>query len=722
MNIANLQKKSYLVISIFVVIMLGTILLLLVDSATSHLSSGKTLDLSAEEIVWLKDHPVIRIAPDPDFPPIEFIDKQGVYRGIAADFIGLLESKLPLKFEIVSLNNWAEVIEQGKSRQIDMFGAAVPTPERLEYMRFTKPYVEFPAVVLVRDSADVFPILSELKGKSVAVVSNYADHEYMKRVYPEIPLEVMPDISSGLRQVSFGKIDAMVLNIASAAYYIQKDGISNLQVTQDINFVFDLSFAVRNDWPILISILEKGMAAITPAEKKAVLDYWISLGEKSWQPSPLVLISAASVFLLLTLFFIIYWNRTLQRQVAERTAALEAELGERIQAEREKEKLQLEVHRGKKMEAVGLLAGGVAHDLNNMLAGVVGYSDLALRKTPEESPLRKFLEGIHESGKRAAAVVADLLTISRDAASDRHILNLNAIVTSYLNSAEHQSLAIRFPEVRFIPELAPDLLNLSCSETHIRKCIMNLLMNAAEATSTGTVTISTANKELALLPDSCDTDNKPGSYVLLAVADSGSGIAPEDLDHIFEPFYTRKKLGHSGSGLGLAVVWNAVQEHQGFIEVKQPAAGSLFELNFPATKAVICSLTVALDENEIKGCGEHILVVDDEESIRFLAEKLLIDLGYQVSLVSSGEAAVEFLRDGCADLLLLDMLMEPGMNGYQTFKEIKSRHPEQKALIASGFSESDEVKKAQLLGAGAYLKKPYTLQELGVAIKKELHG
>ncbi|MFK5926690.1 MAG: transporter substrate-binding domain-containing protein [Desulfuromusa sp.] len=700
-----------------------TLFVLFIGSATlaeSNSSISEKLGLSAAEMTWLNEHPVIRIAPDPDFPPIEFIDKDGNYRGIAADFIQLLEKKLPLKFKIIVLKNWDEVVKQAKTRQIDMFGAAAPTPDRLKYMAFTKPYVEFPAVVLVRDSAKDFPVLSELRGKSVAVVSNYADHEYMKRVYPDIPLEVMPNISAGLRQVSFGKIDAMVLNIASAAYFIQKDGINNLQVTQDTDFVFDLSFAARNDWPILTSILEKGMAAISPAEKKAVLDRWVSLGKKSWQPSPLFVISAVSILLLLILAFIVFWNRSLRRQVAERTAELQTELGERVQAEKEKERLQIEVHRAKKMEAIGLLAGGVAHDLNNILAGAVGYSDLLMRKTPADSPILRYLKEIRESGRRAAAVVADLLTISRDAASDRHIYNLNTIINEYLLSAEHQALVLRFPDVDFCLDLDPDLSNIIGSESHLKKSIMNLVINAAEATRQGEVFLTTKNKQIEVAVKNGDMSLEPGSYALFSVADNGSGITAEDLEHIFEPFYTKKKFGRSGTGLGLAVVWNSVLEHQGFIDVKQPGQGSIFELYFPATAQQVAAPDILTEQHNLDGHGEHILVVDDEEPIRVLVKKMLTALGYRVSLVASGEEAILFLKTNQVDLLLLDMLMEPGMNGYQTYRQIKGFCPEQKALIASGFSESLEVEKAQDLGAGAYIKKPYTLQELGIAIQKEL--
>jgi signal transduction histidine kinase/CheY-like chemotaxis protein len=591
-------------------------------------------------------------------------------------------------------------------------------------MCFTKPYVEFPAVVLVKDSAEQFPVLSELSGKRVAVVSNYADHEYMIKAYPQIPLEVMPDISAGLRQVSFGKVDAMVLNLASASYYIEKDGISNLKVTEDTDFVFDISFANRDDWPELTSILEKTMAAISPAEKKAVLNNWISLGEKTWRPSLLSIVSFFTIVLILMLFGILKWNQILKKQVRERTAELEWQYAERLQAEKEKVRLQQQVHRAKKMEALGLLAGGVAHDLNNILSGTIGYSDLLMKKIAEDSSLRSYLQGIHESGRLAAAVVADLLTISRDAATDRCIANLNEIVQEYLSSPEHQNLTQRFPEIEFKVELAEDLQNQSCSIIHMKKCIMNLTINAAEATRSGIVILQTSNREITAgeitAPAKYHEAVQSGQYVLLSVVDDGPGIASEDIERIFEPFYTKKKLGHSGTGLGLTVVWSAVQEHQGFIEIKQRDIGSHFNLFFPASTGRVDCKAHLLRDVEIEGKGEHVLVIDDEESVRTLAEKLLIYLGYSVSTVSSGEEAITFLNVQKVDLLLLDMLMEPGMNGYQTYKNIKEFIPNQKALITSGFSESRDVKQVQKLGAGAYVKKPYTLMELALAVKKEL--
>lgn len=698
---------------------LGLISILCVFPALTFSSNIHLLELTAEERSWLTAHPVIRLAPDAEFPPLEYFDSDGVYRGIAADFVHLLEKKLPVKFEIVRLPNWSEVISQAKSRDIDMFGAAVPTPERLQYMRFTRPYVEFPAVVLARADAEHFPTLSQLKDERVAVVENYADHEFMRRAYPRISLDVVPDISSGLRQVAFGKVHAMILNLASASYYIQKDGISNLKVTEDTDFVFDLSFAIRSDWPEFASILEKAMMMISAEEKKEILNQWISLGKDPLQLSPVTIISSLAVLLGLILLVILNWNRTLKKEVSERTAELENELAERIQTESEKEQLQLQIHRAKKMEALGLLAGGVAHDLNNILAGSVGYSDLLMRKVAKESPHFQYIFEIRESGRRAAAVVADLLTVSRDAVADRRVVNLNEIVREYVASPEHQVVVARYPEITFRLELDEELLNFSCSVIHLKKSLMNLIINAAEATINGVVIVATRNRNLDVLDFRYDKV-KPGRFVQLSVCDSGTGIAKEDLEHIFDPFYTRKKLGHSGTGLGLTVVWNMVQEHQGFIDVIQPGSGTCFELNFPATKNPLTESESNSSGRDIQGQGEHILIIDDEKEIRALAGQMLKTLGYRVSVAASGEDALRFLSENRVDLIILDMLMEPGINGYETYRRIKAFRPEQKAVIASGFSEGINVQKTQALGAGAYIKKPYILEELGGAIRQEL--
>jgi CheY-like chemotaxis protein len=249
---------------------------------------------------------------------------------------------------------------------------------------------------------------------------------------------------------------------------------------------------------------------------------------------------------------------------------------------------------------------------------------------------------------------------------------------------------------------------------------MNLVSNASEAVEGGGhVTISTVNRHIAKPLRGYD-DVNIGEYVVLAVSDDGSGISSDDLERIFEPFYSKKVMGRSGTGLGLAVVWNTLQDHKGYIDVTSDENGTTFELYFPITKDEISDKDLSIPVKDYKGNGETILVVDDVESQREISCKMLDTLGYKTEAVCSGEEAVEYLKENTVDLLLLDMIMDPGINGCETYERIIEIHPNQKAIIISGFAETDEVKQAQKLGAGKYIKKPFALEKIGFAIKEEL--
>ena len=374
----------------------------------------------------------------------------------------------------------------------------------------------------------------------------------------------------------------------------------------------------------------------------------------------------------------------------------------------------------KKMESLGLLAGGVAHDLNNVLSGIVSYPELILQDLPKDSKFRKPIETMQESGHRAAAIVQDLLTVARGAATIKEPLNLNDLISDYLNSPEFKKLERFHPTVMVNVSLDTNLLNIDGSPGHIRKVVMNLVSNASEAIeSSGNVTISTMNRYIDR-PLRGYVDVKIGEYSVLSVSDVGSGISSDDLERIFEPFYSKKVMGRSGTGLGLAVVWNVMQDHQGYIDVKSDENGTTFELYFPITRDEISDKDLSLPIKDYKGNGETILVVDDVESQREISSKMLDALGYKTIAISSGEEAIEYLKEQTADLILLDMIMEPGINGRETYERILKIHPNQKAIIVSGFAETDEVKETQKLGAGKYVKKPLILEKLGLTIKAEL--
>ncbi len=396
------------------------------------------------------------------------------------------------------------------------------------------------------------------------------------------------------------------------------------------------------------------------------------------------------------------------------------DITERRRADKEKQALLESLARSKKMEALGTLAGGVAHDLNNVLSGVVSYPDLMLLDLPGDSPLRRPIEVIRESGKKAAAIVQDLLTLARRGVQAEEIVNLNDLIGEYLISPECQRLRSFHPLIEVETRLEPELLNIMGSSIHLSKTLMNLISNAAEAMpSGGRIIIATENRYLNRSLKGRDV--REGDYTILQISDSGMGIPAEDLQRIFEPFFTKKKMGRSGTGLGMAVVWGTVQDHNGYIDIQSAeGSGTQVTVFLPATRKELSAPVPLNPLDAYKGTGETVLVVDDLKEQREIAAKIIEKLGYVAKSAESGERAVELLRHEKADLLILDMIMEPGIDGFETYHQAKKLYPYQKAIIASGYAETERVTMAKRLGVGSYLKKPYTVHNLASAIKAEL--
>ncbi|MCP4692353.1 MAG: PAS domain S-box protein, partial [Desulfobacterales bacterium] len=274
-----------------------------------------------------------------------------------------------------------------------------------------------------------------------------------------------------------------------------------------------------------------------------------------------------------------------------------------------RKELEEKLQRSNKMESIGLMAGGVAHDLNNILSGIVSYPDLLLMDTPLDSPFRKPLETIKDSGQRAADVVADLLTVARGAATGKEVYDLNAIIGDYLKSPEHEKLRRDHPGVVFETDLDSEAASIRCSTPHMKKILSDLLLNGIEAVDKlGTVAVKTGSRRLNE-PLTGYEDIPAGEYVLLTVSDTGGGVSREDMGRIFEPFYTRKAMGRTGTGLGLAVVWNIVRDHGGRIDARADEGGMRFELYFPAARDESRRERETVPFEEYAGKGERVLVV-----------------------------------------------------------------------------------------------------------------
>ena len=403
-----------------------------------------------------------------------------------------------------------------------------------------------------------------------------------------------------------------------------------------------------------------------------------------------------------------------------RAFAVVHDLTEIRRAEQEKKALEVKLQNARKLESLGALAGGVAHDLNNILSGIVSYPDLMLMDIAEDSALRKPLLAIKQSGQKAAEIVQDLLTLARRNVATKKVVGLNRIVNEFIATPEYLAMVDGRSDLALELDFGDSPLNVIGSDAQLSKTLMNLVKNAVDAMpSGGRLTIATRDCYLDR-PHAGFEVVPQGEYAVLTIADTGIGIAAAELNKIFEPFYTKKLMGRSGTGLGMSVVWGAVKDHGGYIDIiTAEGTGTTFVIYFPFSRSQIETPASVYIEDYL-GRGESILVVDDAAEQRDLATRMMQRIGYAVTSAASGEEAIALVGRQRFDLLILDMIMPPGLDGLETYRRILKIVPGQKAVIASGYAKTENVQAAQRLGAGDYVKKPFTLEKIGLAVRREL--
>lgn len=379
----------------------------------------------------------------------------------------------------------------------------------------------------------------------------------------------------------------------------------------------------------------------------------------------------------------------------------------------ESKKLQEALARAQRLETASMVASQVAHDFNNLLAPLIAYPEFIKQELSKDNPAIKYLEDIESSAQQMADINQQLLTLGRRSHYNLEPLNINRIIKQAIKQIQPlpDSLKITL-------DLAKDLMNIKGGDSQIFRVVLNLIINARESMrDNGEITIKTENQYVDRKRGQFNIVTR-GEYVKMTVSDTGPGIPQEIRGRIFDPFFTTKTTEKKrGSGLGLSVVSAVVEEHSGFIDFEcPPGMGTSFFIYFPITREVVEDSTAG----QVTGGSESILVVDDDKTQREVTSRLLQKLGYAAEAVESGEEAVEYLKSCPRDLIVLDMIMPNGIDGAETYRRILEINSNQKAILVSGYAESERVRQALDLGAGSFVRKPLTLKTLAMAVRKEL--
>ncbi len=541
---------------------------------------ANTIQLSEAEQAWLQAHPHIRLGIDPEFVPFEFIDDDGNYSGIASDYIKLLNKRLGTHLEVIHRSGWKEAVDMAKRRQLDVLPCVGITEERKRYFLFSRPYLQFYRVVVTRHDVSFIKSIDDLEGMSVVVEAN-SSHEGYLRDHSSIRAEHRNSQQQALLAVANGEADAFVGNLASSVYWMQKMNLSNLKVAGSLTtHPGELHFAVRKDWPLLVSILNKGLASVTHEERKRIAERWLSLKyETIIDYSLLWKVSVAFMFLVL---LVLAWNYQIhrQRQLAQ-AARDEAEAArlklehlnqQMLQAQQELEAANAHLKQLDRLKS--MFIASVSHELRTPLNSIIGFSGLLLQGISGEinEEQRDDLRRIYHSGKHLLDLITDIIDISKIEAGRVDIFpgefSLHALINEAARligpQAQEKGLQLTL-------DTGSDI-DMYTDRKRLLQVLLNLMSNAVKYSETGVITV--------------DARLAGDDMVDIAVWDTGIGIAKEDLPRLFEAFerldsHLRVRAG--GTGLGLYLTRKIVVDILGgnvSVQSKE-GEGSVFGIHIP---------------------------------------------------------------------------------------------------------------------------------------------
>ncbi len=646
-------------------------------------ANSQALKLSNKEQAWLKAHPVIRLGLDPAWEPIEFIDDKGEYRGISAAIMQRLARMLDLTLQYDPQLSWAQAVERAKRGEIDVMPALNPSPQRGEFLNFSKPYLHFPFMIFTRKDAPLITEMADLEGMRIAVERNYVTREYLERDYPALHQVLSDGTPEALEWVSTGRADAYVGNLTMGSYLIDKLGLGNLKVAAPAPYSNDLTIGVRKDWPELVPILNKALATISEDERRAIRQESLAIRYDVEVNYALLwkVMAGAAVLLLLTLLWLAQTKR--QKMVLAKAKA-EAEQANRFKS---------------------YFLANMSHEIRTPMNAIMGFSYLALQ-TELSTRQYHYVDKIHASAQALLGVINDILDFSRIEAGKLEIENvpfsLDEVYENLANitmiRAEEKGLEVRFHHASGVPD------NLIGDPLRLGQVLANLVGNAIKFTERGGVAVEVEKAR--------EEDERV--WLRFSVSDTGIGIEPEQLPRLFGAFTqlddstTRR---HGGSGLGLSICHHLVRLMGGEIEAhSRPGEGSTFTFCLPLglSKTDVYQHSPDPDLRDLRA-----LVVDDNPSAREILSERLTSFTFNTSTACDATDAMQQLEAAELEgepfrLVLMDWRM-PGVNGVEAGRAIKHSSgllhiPA--VILVTGYGREEVMHQAEAAGLDGFLIKP----------------
>jgi len=661
---------------------------------------GKFNDLSIKDINWLQMNNAFSLGTENNWPPFEFVDKEGDFQGIAAEYVNHIENALNIEFQLSNSNSWAETFEALKRDEVDVMSGVVYSAERAKSMLFTKPYFSVPSVIVTKKDSPYIESLADLNKKKLALVKGYIIVDKISVDYPEIKIQEVNSVAEGLDMVQRGDIDAYAGTIAVIKNEMVKRNLHDLIIAAVVPYNFELSMAVRKGLEPLVGILNKVISNMDEGQKSIIANKWLAPDVQKGIDIQVVLMWVIPILTIVALimFHIIRINSLLMSQISIRE-----------QAELERQSLEVQLHQSQKLEALGNLTGGIAHDFNNILSIIMGYSELLKNRYQDDTDLNNYIGEIYRAGTRGSKLTKKLLSYTRKQPLEETRVNVNKVLNQQHDLLQ-KTLTVR---IKLVVNNMDNIWPIRIDSSELEDAVLNISINAmhamADKESGAQLTITTKNVSLNVNKAKI-LGLSAGDYVQICIIDNGIGMSKEVKDQIFVPFYSTK--ADKGTGLGLSQVYGFIQRSGGAIDVMSEVnKGSQFIMYLPRLQDKDRDDENLIIDNPLPGGSESILVVDDEVALGDLASEVLSQQGYQTFQAENAEQALAILEKNHVDLLLTDVIM-PRISGHQLSAMVHERYPHIKIQLVSGYTKNNDLEANKSHLFKNLLHKPYSEQKL----------